>query len=99
LWPLIEEDDSGAVDDVGLHLRAIQQSLHVLEADDIVVHIAPDLQQTMSMVMPSSSSAAAHAAMLAYSPIAVDAEDVPLVLLQCGVLCAWDEEFLAQKRL
>jgi hypothetical protein len=43
LRPLVEEDDAGAVDDVGLHAGDVHEALDVRDADDVVVGGAPDL--------------------------------------------------------
>uniref|UniRef100_A0A804LNN7 Uncharacterized protein n=1 Tax=Zea mays TaxID=4577 RepID=A0A804LNN7_MAIZE len=43
LGPLVEEDDAGAVDDVGLHPGDVHEALDVGHPDDVVVGGAPDL--------------------------------------------------------
>jgi hypothetical protein len=43
LGPLVEEEDAGAVDDVGLHAGDVHEALDVGHPDDVVVGGAPDL--------------------------------------------------------
>lgn len=86
LWSLVEEDNPSAVDDVCLNIRAVKKALDVLQTNHIVVHVSPDLKNTMVVMIWNT--------MLTDASIAVHAENISLVLLQRTMLRARDEEFL-----
>jgi hypothetical protein len=74
LRPLIEEHNAGSVDDVSLNTRAVYQLGDVVESDNIMIHVPPNLYQLVTS-MPTQ-------AVLAYCILTIYAKDVPLILLR-----------------
>lgn len=90
LGPLIQEDHFGTVGDIRLNVTTIEQFVHVVESDNVVVDIPPNLQKAMRMVEGEALGADAGAA--------IQAEDVSLAFFRRLVKAACSEEFLRRER-
>mmetsp|Transcript_2759 Transcript_2759/g.17202 ORF Transcript_2759/g.17202 Transcript_2759/m.17202 type:complete len:221 (+) Transcript_2759:1423-2085(+) len=85
LRPLIQENDPGSIDHVGLYTAWFEVSMYVLHFDHVVIHIPPDLKDCMVVVIGQ--------AMLAHRlAFAGEAEVGPFVLLQPWMVLAFVEE-------
>lgn len=73
LRPRLQENHLGAVDRVGLDIGAVDELLEVTQADDVIVHVAPHLEERVVAVRGGAVRADGGAA--------GEAEDVALVLL------------------
>ena len=101
LRPLVEEDDAGAVDDVGLHPRDVHEALDVGDPDDVVVGGAADLDGVVVAVAVREAQRAQRARARARGGgAAVEAEHVALAAaVGVAVRLAMREEARGQQRL
>lgn len=85
LRPLIQENDPGSIDHIGLYTAGFEVSMYVLHFDHVVIHIPPDLKYGVIVVIGQ--------AMLAHRlASAGEAEVRPFVLLQPWMVLAFVEE-------
>jgi len=101
LRPLVEEDDAGAVDDVGLHAGDVHEALDVGDPDDVVVGGAADLDGVVVAVAVCEAQRAQGARARARGGgAAVEAEHVALAAaVGVAVRLAMREEARGQQRL
>jgi len=100
LGPLVEEDDSGAVDDVGLHAGDVHEALDVGDPDDVVVGGATDLDGVVVAVGVREAEGAERAGARARGGGAVEAEHVALAAaVRVAVRLAMREEARGEQRL
>jgi hypothetical protein len=98
LGPLVEEDDAGAVDDVGLHAGDVHEALDVGDPDDVVVGGAADLDGVVVAVGVREAEGAERAR--ARGGGAVEAEHVALAAaVRVAVRLAMREETRGEQRL
>lgn len=98
LGPLVEEDDAGAVDDVGLHAGDVHEALDVGDPDDVVVGGAADLDGVVVAVAVREAEGAERAR--ARGGGAVEAEHVALAAaVRVAVGLAMREEARGEQRL
>jgi hypothetical protein len=95
LRALVEEDDAGAVDDVGLHAGDVEEALDVVDPDDVVVGGAADLDGVVAAVGVRQAERAERAG----GGAAVEAEHVALAAaVRVGVRGAVREEARGEQR-
>lgn len=92
LRPLVEEDDSGAIDDVGVDTAYIQHLLYLRNSYYIVVRRSPYLDGAVVAVVGEAEGAD--------RPIhAVKTVHIALAFVRVGMLLALDEEARRQQGL